>query len=241
MKTQEARDLGSRLALLVANGDYARADDLLLPVLHSKTPFAMLDILGKEIGKAPLQFTNYYLSRIAAKGTMGGWVVIASGLRRQLESDFSGAFDRCEEFTRLSSTWYGVDIFGERVPGPALVLDFNLAVEHIKPWRTDPDRWIRRMVGVAVHYWAKQAHGRDLYCDKVHSLLEMLEPMFGERHIDAVKGVGWGLKTLGRFYPSILTDWLECQNERPHTALMMRKAITFLPIDMKIRAQGYSA
>jgi hypothetical protein len=241
LKTQEARDLGNRLAIFVANGDFARADDLLIPILNDKTSFAMLDIIGKGIGNTPLDTANQYLSLIAAKETMGGWVVIASGLRRQLEFDFSGAFYRCDTYTRFSSTWYGVDIFGERVPGPALVLDFDLAIEHIKPWRADPDRWIRRMVGVAVHYWAKQAHGKDQYCDRVRRLLEMLEPMFSERHIDAVKGVGWGLKTLGRYYPSILTEWLVCQKGRPHTALMMRKAITFLPVDMKSRAQGYSA
>jgi hypothetical protein len=240
LKTQEAREIGGSLALLVADNDFAGADELLLPVLNTKTSFALLDVIGKELGTAPLELTNTYLNQIAAGGTMGGWVVIASGLRRQLESDFSGAFDRCDGFTRLSSTWYGVDIFGERVPGPALVLDFDQAVEHIKLWRTDQDRWIRRMVGVAVHYWAKQAHGKDQYRDNVHSLLEMLEPMFSERHIDAVKGVGWGLKTLGRYYPSILTDWLEDQKSRPHTALMMRKAVTFLPKDMKIRVPGYS-
>jgi hypothetical protein len=241
LKAQEACDLGSRLALYVAKGDFRGADELLIPVLNTKTSFALLDIIGKEIGKAPLTPVNTYLRQIALGGTMGGWVVIASGLRCQFESDFPGAFQRCDEFTRLSSTWYGVDIFGERVPGPALVLSFDRAVEFINLWRTDPDRWIRRMVGVAVHYWAKQAHGNDLYCDRVRRLFEMLEPMFSERHIDAVKGVGWGLKTLGRYYPSILTDWLVCQNGRPHTALMMRKAVTFLPDDMKIRAQGYSA
>lgn len=26
--------------------------------------------------------------------------------------------------------------------------------------------------------------------------------------MDAVKGMGWGLKTLGRHYPDLVADWL---------------------------------
>jgi 3-methyladenine DNA glycosylase AlkD len=238
MKTQEARDLGDRLESFIRCGEYSLADDLILPSLNAKTSFAMLDVIGLRLGKGPMEPVNVYLDSLASRMTMGGWVVIASALRSQMAVDLSGAFQRCETFTRLSSTWYGVDIFGERVPGPALVMDYDRAVELIEPWRSDPDRWIRRMVGVAVHYWAKQAHGNDQYCEKVKLLLTLLEPMFTERNIDAVKGVGWGLKTLGRYYPSILADWLTIQNSRPHIALMMRKALKFLPENLKVRAMG---
>jgi hypothetical protein len=238
MKTQEARDLGERLEGLIRCGEYSIADGLLLPLLNTKTSFAMLDVIGLRLGKAPMESVNIYLESLASRMTMGGWVVIASALRCQMSVDLPGAFQRCDLFTRLSSTWYGVDIFGERVPGPALVIDFDKAVELIKPWRSDPDRWIRRMVGVAVHYWTKQAHGKDQYYEKVNVMLTLLEPMFTERNIDAVKGVGWGLKTLGRYYPSILADWLTIQNRRPHTDLMMRKAVTFLPDNLKESAMG---
>jgi len=59
--------------------------------------------------------------------------------------------------------------------------------------------------------------------------------MFTERNYDAVTIVGWGLKTLGRFYPAILTGWLVSLQNRPHSALMIRKAVTFLPPEMKVR------
>ena len=32
--------------------------------------------------------------------------------------------------------------------------------------------------------------------------------MFEEWEMDAVKGVGWGLKTLGKHYPDLVADWL---------------------------------
>lgn len=56
--------------------------------------------------------------------------------------------------------------------------------------------------------------------------------MFEERRVDAIKGIGWGLKTLGRYYPAQAADWLETQRlsgKRPR-ALMLRKATTYLRV-----------
>jgi hypothetical protein len=52
--------------------------------------------------------------------------------------------------------------------------------------------------------------------------------MFEERDVDAIKGVGWGLKTLGRYYPELVSGWLKKQVARPHKALMERKARMYL-------------
>ncbi len=235
MKTQEARVLGDILQSLISSGAFTNTDELLFPLLRTKTSFAMLDVIGLRLGNGLMEPVNLYMEALSRYKTMGGWVVIASALRSQMAVDFPGAIQKCIRYTRLSSTWYGVDIFGERVPGPALVMDLNTTLQIISPWRNDDDRWIRRMVGVAVHYWAKAAHGAARLEREVEILLEFLTPMFTERNYDAVKGVGWGLKTLGRFYPAILTDWLVSQKNQPHTALMMRKAVTFLPQEMKVR------
>ena len=128
----------------------------------------------------------------------------------------------------LADIWYATDILGERVPGPALVTDFDRAFAALAPWRADENRWVRRTVGVAVHLWAKRSRGADEYSKQVKQLLTFLEPMFEERDIDAIKGVGWGLKTLGKYYPDLIGDWLTQQKNRPHRVLMMRKAITYL-------------
>ena len=235
MRTAEAREIGEYIARRVSAGDFEEADMLLTPILSSKAAFSMLDILGCRIGKESPERVNIYLDRISSQRTMGGWVVIASALRNQLSVDFHGAIQQCEKYTRLSDTWYGVDIFGERVPGPAMVADLETTLEIIRPWRDDDNRWIRRMVGVSVHYWAKATRGSKRIENDVESILDFLVPMFTERNYDAVKGIGWGLKTLARYYPDILTDWLITQKTRPHTALMMRKAVTFLPAELKER------
>ncbi len=235
MKTSEAREIGEDIARRIGAGDFEGADLLLNPILSSKTAFSMLDILGSRIGNEPPECVNDYFERISSLRTMGGWVVLASALKSRLSVDFHDAIKRCEKYTRLSDTWYGVDIFGERVPGPAMVLDVNSTLEIIRPWRDDDNRWIRRMVGVSVHYWAKAARGSKQFDYDVKLILEFLVPMFTERNYDAIKGIGWGLKTLGRYYPEILTGWLDIQKTQPHTALMMRKAVTFLPLELKDR------
>jgi hypothetical protein len=48
--------------------------------------------------------------------------------------------------------------------------------------------------------------------------------------------VGWGLKTLGRYYPDLMADWLAQQVGRRHRALMLRKALTYLSDAQRARA-----
>lgn len=232
MKIQEARDLGDQIAALVAVERLEDAYALLSPILLARTPFRLLDAIGARVRGAAV---NAFLDRIAAERTEGGWVVIASALRQQIDGDLPGAFERCCGYVAAANVWYGADIFGERVPGPALVAQFDAALVALAPWREHPERWIRRMVGVAVHYWAKQARGAGQYLLQVGALLDLLVPMFTEKDTDVVKGVGWGLKTLGKYYPEPVSDWLVRQSARPHRALMLQKATTYFPVELRRR------
>jgi hypothetical protein len=190
MNTPEARELGRCLAELVAQGCIVAAYDQLSPTLKSRTPFRLLDLIGQAIGACPLEVANAFTARVAANQTEGGWVIVASILRAQLTRDMASAFERSRVFTIVADIWYATDILGERVPGPALLIDFDRALSLLAPWRTDPDRWVRRTAGVATHFWAKRAHGEPKYISQVEPLLAFLEPMFEERDVDAVKDVG---------------------------------------------------
>lgn len=234
MNVREARELGERIAILVTDRRFEEAGDLLYPVLLERTPFRLLDEVGGRVGAEPLDAVNVFLDRVAAQRTMGGWVVIASALRQQLNRDLPGAFGRCRSYVIVADVWYGTDIFGERVPGPALVRDFEPSLAALTPWRGDANRWVRRMVGVAVHYWAKHARGAAASRPEASALLDFLEPLFTERDSDAIKGVGWGLKTLGKYYPELVADWLGRQAGRPYRALMLRKATAYLPLDLRL-------
>lgn len=244
MKTQEARDLGKRIAAHVHAGHFDEAHALLTPVLASRTQFRLLALIGEPVGAGPLPVVNDFLEQIAAGETMGGWVVIASALDQQMDRDRVGALARCRHFVIVADVWYAIDTFGERTSGPALVADFEPVLNLLAPWREDDNRWVRRIVGVTVHFWAKRARGVPEQADRARTLLTFLEPMFGEWEIDAVKGVGWGLKTMGRYFPDPLADWLAEQvvhRQRRYRALMLRKALTYLSDEQRARATGGSA
>jgi hypothetical protein len=238
MKIHEARDLGDRLAGLVDNRQLEEAFNLLSPALAARTPFRLLDATGERLGNGPRDAVCLLLEQVAEQRTMGGWVVIASALRRQMPGNLPGALERCWKFIIYADVWYATDIFGERLPGPALWAYFEPSLRLLAPWREDPNRWVRRSVGVAVHYWAKQARGAAQYQPQVRALLEFLAPLFTETQADAVKGVGWGLKTLGKTYPELAAGWLAEQVGRPHRQLMLRKATTYLPVELRQRITG---
>lgn len=239
MKTQEARELGEQVAELVQTGQILQAYGVLAPVLAGRTPFALLECVGAPVGVGPLETVNSFLEHVAAEKTEGGWVVIGCALGRQLDRDLSGAFSRCRAFVISADVWYATDILGERVPGPALVANFEAALALLATWREDANRWVRRTVGVSVHFWAKRSRGAAEHVENAKALLAYLEPMFEEWDTDAIKGVGWGLKTLGRYYPDILADWLAEQivhRRRRCRKLMLRKALTYLSDEQRTRA-----
>jgi len=70
--------------------------------------------------------------------------VIGQAMGQQLRRDLPGAFDRCRRHITASDVWYGADILGERVPGPALVSRFRPALERLAPWREDENARLRR-------------------------------------------------------------------------------------------------
>lgn len=236
MNSRSADELAKSVTVLIGQDRAAEAHALLTPVLAQRTPFRLLDRIGAIVGAGPSAAVNPFLDQIASDRTEGGWVIIASALGQQLGCDLSSALSRARAFVVAADVWYGADILGERVPGPALVNDFEGALPLLERWREDENRWVRRTVGVATHFWAKRSRGAPHLAQRAGELLSFLEPMFEESEIDAVKGVGWGLKTLGRAYPHLVAWWLEqqviCLNRR-HRALMLRKATTYLPDEQR--------
>lgn len=236
MKTAEARALGGRIAALVGGGRTAEAYALLSPILSQRTPFALLRHIGKPVGALDSQAgIDGFLALIAGDRTEGGWVVMQGALARMLDRDLVGALARCREYIVVADVWYAADTMGEGVVGQALVSHFQPALELLDPWRSDEDAWVRRAVGTAVHYWAKRSRGTAELLPQARVLLAFLEPMFGEWDTTAVKGVGWGLKTMGRHYPGLVADWLPAQVGRPHRALMLRKAMKGLSEEQRKR------
>ncbi|MFC1936104.1 DNA alkylation repair protein [Chloroflexota bacterium] len=238
MKIKEAREFGARLAEDVHTGKMREAMQKLNPLLAQRIKFPVLGAIGGAVGAGPLETTNQFLPLVAATKTEGGWPIVGMALGAQLDRDLAGALVRCRAFMIEGDIWYCADILSERVPGPALLLDFDATLKTITPWRDDENRWVRRSIGVAIHYWAKRAKGAAGHLPQAVRLLDLIEPMFTEWEMDVVKGVGWSMKTLGQYFPDLLTDWLVNQvvpSERKHRALMLKKAITYLSPEQKAR------
>ena len=196
MKAQQARELGAHLSDLVASGELDQAQALLSPVLKERIPFAKLRMVGSPIGAVPQTHTDAFLERIAAGKTEGGWVIIASVLGIQLGSDLPGTLSRTRAHTIAGDIWYCCDILAEGVPGSALVSMFDQTLQLLEPWRNDENHWVRRSVGISTHFWAKRSKGEQT--PQAGAMLQFLDMVFEERKMEAVKGIGWGLKTLGR-------------------------------------------
>jgi hypothetical protein len=210
-------------------------------VLAERTPFPKLGLIGEAVGLQALEEVNAFLDRAASERTEGGWVVIGKALGQQLDRDLPGAFERCRGYIIAGDVWYCTDILAERVPGPALLSHFEPALGLLAPWREGDSAWVRRAVGVSAHFWAKRSRGAAEHITGAEMLLAFLAPMFGEWDMDAVKGVGWGLKTLGRHYPDLVACWLADEivpAERHYRTLMLRKALTYLSEEQRARAVG---
>jgi 3-methyladenine DNA glycosylase AlkD len=238
VKAKAADELAERVSSAIQTKQPTQAYALLEPILAERTPFRTLDRIGERIGTNPFDVLGPFLDLVSQAGTMGGWVIIGSALKIHLNQNLEETFERCRTMIIHADTWYGADILGERVPGPALVTHFKPALKALTPWQQDPNRWVRRSVGVSVHFWAKRSRGSADLVPRAAALLAFLEPMFEEWETDAIKGVGWGLKTLGKHYPDQLADWLEVQinqQQRRHRRLILKKALTYLPERHKAR------
>jgi hypothetical protein len=241
VKAKEARHLGRQITALVQRGQVTQAYDLLSPVLTERTPFDTLRRIAEPVGSGAWEEADSFLDLVAADKTEGGWVIIARVLQERLDRDLPGALVRCRDFIIAADVWYGADTMGEGVAGQALVAHFQPTLGLLSPWREDSNPWVRRAVGTAAHFWAKRSRGAVECADQAELLLAFLAPMFEEWDMTAVRGVGWGLKTLGRHFPELVADWVAEQvvhGRRRHRALMLRKALTYLSDEQRARARG---
>ncbi len=244
MKTkQEALVLARRVRTkLEADGALA-ACALLEPILRSRTRFPLLELVGREAVRGmDLSLAGAFLDQVASLRREGGWVIVGAALQKWLDTSLIWALGRARRYVGEGAIWYAADILGERVPGDGLVRRFNETVGLLTLWTADRSPWVRRACGVAVHHWAKRAHGHPELEAQACRLLCLLDPLFEETDRAALKGVGWGLKTLGRFYPGTLVTWLEEQIEtkrRHPRRLLLRKALTYVPPEDRQRFESF--
>lgn len=235
MTRGEARELAQKCLELLSMGREPMALDSLHPLLVAKTPFPILDTVGETLGrggkKDPGEFLAF-LDRLVATRAMGAYVIAGRALIAINGVDLELSFAKAREYIIRGDAWYVVDIIGERPLGHGLLAYFQEAVNLLEDFGKDESPWVRRSVGVAVHFFTKRRRDDPAH---IQRLLALLAPLIEERETSAVKGIGWGLKTIGRYYPDLLVPFLRQQlgNKHPRK-LLLRKATTYLTEDQRI-------
>ena len=235
MNRVQMRALAAHCRDDVLEGAPERALERLSPTIAVRTPFPLLDLAGciiAETGGARSADLTILLDGLAASGATGAWPLIGSALSAaDLPHAVPHDFAEARRYILLAGVWHATDAIGERVAGQGLVARFDEALALLEGWGAERSAWLRRAVGVAAHFYVKREHEA---VARAAQLLDLLAPLFEEREMDAVKGIGWGLKTLGRYHPGLLEDWLRCQlADRRARRLMVRKAVTYLPGTVK--------
>jgi len=206
---------------------------VLEPLASGRTKFPVLDRAGARLGQANLPSARLLdaLDRMISRGTVGHYVLVGSALAQLIESNMTTCLSKTADYIVMGNHWTKCDSIAQRVWGRALVCNFPVAYDYLTGLRDNENRWIRRAVGVAVHFFAKR---RPTATAELRKLLALLAPMLGERNRDAIKGVGWGLKTIGKHQPRLVTAFLDRHAKRAHpTKLMLRKATMYLPARVK--------
>jgi 3-methyladenine DNA glycosylase AlkD len=239
--TKSLQQIAQEFSSRTQKKQYNKAAEALKPLLGTKCSFSKLDLLGTFIGdkakEEPAKFLRAFDCIIDSQA-MGGFVVIGEALVSLLDTDFEAAMQKSREYIIKGATWYVCDIIGERSIGKAVVKHFKKTLPFLKNFLDDENKWVRRSAGVAVHFFAKRVQDDP---KKAKILLELLAPHIEEKQVDVVKGIGWGLKTIGKNYPDVLTPFLieQLRAKKKLSKLMMRKALKYLPADKKAEVLKY--
>ncbi|MEL7001468.1 MAG: DNA alkylation repair protein [Bacteroidota bacterium] len=172
-------------------------------ILNFKIKFPLLEFFAEEIiASIPSRDHLRFVDIIVAKNYIGSYVIAGKVLQLRLSKDMKSTFEKAIQYFTQGDEWYCCDIISERVFGEALLLDFDRALSLLKQLTKHPNPWVRRGIGVAIHYATKRKVGRV----KAQLLLDLTLTQVQEKHIEIKKGFGWGLKTLSKFHPDIVKE-----------------------------------
>ena len=238
---QSLQQIAKDFTKYIQKKQFKTAAEQLNPVLNKKCPFSKLDLLGKLIGSEAKNQPDLFLrafDHIIDSQLMGGFVVVGESLVSLLETDFETALYKSREYIIKGSTWYVCDIIGERSIGKATVKHFEKTLPFLRGFLEDENKWVKRSAGVAIHFFAKRVRDEP---QKAKALLDLLAPHIEEKQVDIVKGIGWGIKTIGRIYPDVAVPFLidQLKEKKKLSKLMMQKALKYLPANKKAEVLAY--
>jgi 3-methyladenine DNA glycosylase AlkD len=142
---------------------------------------------------------------------IGSSVIAGKMLQLRLHKGVEAAIETACTYIVLDDVWYGCDTIAERVMGHALLAQPEKTIPILKNLSQDNNPWLVRSVGVATHYATKKGLTKS-------AANEMFLLLFSLSHITEFHtktGVGWGVKTIAKFHPEIITRHQLIINETP--------------------------
>lgn len=238
---EKIENISKNVTSQIKKEEYLIAVSKLSVILKSKVPFSKLDKIGVSIGKALIkdyQKISKFVDQLVKTDAMGSYVIASSALRPQIKKNLDAMLTQTKEIIIKGDVWHVCDNVSERTLGPALVQDFDKTLPHLHSFLSDNNLWIKRSAGVAIHFFNKRVRDRK---DLSLKLLLAVEPYIEMKQKDVVKGIGWGIKTTGKYHPQITTDFLvkQLKADKKLSKLLIRKALTYLPAKNKAEIQKY--
>lgn len=237
----QIQKLTDKITIKISGKRFEEAFQLIKPVLDQKVWFPDLDSIGLNLGQKNLDrkadlFT--FLDKIVEYNAMGSYVIASKALIPFLEDSFEEVIEKTKEYIIKGDVWHVCDNTSERSLGQALVDYFDKTVPVLEKFLKSNDRWLQRAVGVAIHFFQKRRKN-DLKRSIV--LLQLTEPYFEKQQRDVAKGIGWGMKTIGKHHPELLTEYLikQLRSGRVPSKIIIRKSLTYLPVSNKERILKY--
>lgn len=113
---------------------------------------------------------------------------------------------------------------------------FDKTLPYLTEFLNDENNLVKRSVGVAMHFFSKRVLDEP---DKTKRLLTLVEPDMEAKQGDVIKGIGWGLKTIGRHHPDLLIQFLRKQIKlkKKISRVMLRKALTYIDQDKRLEIE----
>jgi len=173
-------------------------------VLKEKVRFPLLEFATREIVQGvPAEDLIEITDRIISMDEIGSYVLAGIILQHRLQEHFPASIDKAVEYIIKGDKWYVCDIIGERVMGYSLLVNPEKTISVLQELTRHANKWIVRSVGVATHYAVKKGVGKDY----VEQLFLLLSGLANTTEFHTKTGIGWGAKTIAKFYPDIIEKY----------------------------------
>ena len=203
-------------------------------LLHYKVAERYLEAVEEVLRRRSIEDPDKWLmicDEIADRQTDSAYHLSSLILGGILTQRMKECFDHSRIYLSDTTRWFSSDVYAVHVVCRGLKHDFTNAIRYLYEFANDSSVWVKRCVGIAVHHYAKSV--RDMP-ERIAVILDLMKRLIGEKDVRVAKGIGWGLRSIGEFYPDLLVKFAKRNFARKKVSkLLFRVAVANLSFDAK--------